>query len=491
MKHNTQNGALIALALSALLVLAGCGGGGGSSSGSASTMPTPMPTPTPDTSGGTTMTPPISDSGGSASTMPDTITMMPPDTTTDANKDDDFDAPPPPPPSTQQNTPAEVATAVTTTSTPATTVPDSLIPNAGTGTKEPYFMPGGGYGGDIRDDDESFYNDGITAFGKRIEGSFVGDASVRVPNPPWDVRTAWYQGWTGAGVNLLIVDGFGRPGSRLGSTHGYTVGMSALEIAPGATYYAFESGNNPFDTYSRGGLRGADNVAVPASTKIDVINMSLGSDPLVPPITEDAIRTRVAKLSTEPIWNDVFGGAFLTNADDAVITKAAGNENADSALALENWAMATYDGTRHRVLIVGALNRYAQEGNARLSGYSNYAGIVVPVQERFLVEYGGSPYGDEAYLCDASTPANIGCRNLQFLGDVTAEGTSYAAPRVAGFAALVRGKFPGLGGAQTAKILLDTATYQGLVCYPRCNVAIYGQGRVDILDALSPIGKLE
>ena len=191
------------------------------------------------------------------------------------------------------------------------------------------------------------------------------------------------------------------------------------------------------------------------------------------------------------LYNDVFGGHYLTESDSAVITKAAGNESTDSGLVLENWVFSVHDVTKDRVLIVGALDKYAQDGNARLSGYSNHAGVFTPVRERFLVEYGGSPYGEEAYLCDASTPANIGCRNLQFLGDVTAEGTSYAAPRVAGFAALVRGKFPGLGGAQTAKILLDTATYQGLACYPRCNVAIYGQGRVDILDALSPIGKLE
>ena len=70
-------------------------------------------------------------------------------------------------------------------------------------------------------------------------------------------------------------------------------------------------------------------------------------------------------------------------------------------------------------------------------------------------------------------------------------GTSFSAPRVAGYATLVRHKFPGLSGAQTAKILLDTATYEGLVCHPNCDVEHYGQGRVGILDALSPIGKLK
>lgn len=65
------------------------------------------------------------------------------------------------------------------------------------------------------------------------------------------------------------------------------------------------------------------------------------------------------------------------------------------------------------------------------------------------------------------------------------------APRVAGLAALVRGKFPNLTRAQSASILLDTANYQGLVCHPDCPLNIYGQGRGDIANAVSPIGKLQ
>ena len=427
--------------------------------------------------------------GGSTPTAGTPTTGNPP-ATTDSSKDDTPVAPAAAP--TRQDGPMETATAVMSMLTPTTvTVANSLIPTAGRGAKDPYFMAGGGYVGDVRNDARGVYSQGITAFGKRIEGNSFRSAALEVPNPPRDVRTAWREGWTGQGVNILIADGFGRPGSALGGTHGYTVGMSALEIAPGATYYGLEVGINPFDAYLRGGLRNSDNVVVTSNTEIDVINLSFGSDPISLPTTEAAITARIAELSTDAVWDDVLGGVYLTNADDAVITKAAGNESTDAALPLENLALVLDDHTKSRILIVGALDRYAQNGNARLSGYSNHAGVATPLQDRFLVEYGGSPYDTSAYLCDASTPANIGCRNLQFLGDVSDEGTSYAAPRVAGHAALVRHKFPGLSGAQTAKILLDTATTAGIACHPSCDVEIYGQGRVSIADALSPIGKLQ
>jgi subtilisin family serine protease len=69
-------------------------------------------------------------------------------------------------------------------------------------------------------------------------------------------------------------------------------------------------------------------------------------------------------------------------------------------------------------------------------------------------------------------------------------GTSYAAPRVAGMVAIVRSKFPNLSANQTASIMLDTARYDTLTCYPACNPAIYGKGEASLSRALSPVGKL-
>ncbi len=213
---------MLALALSVLLVLAGCGGGGGSSGGS-STAPDPIVT-----------VPPVA---------PDPIVTVPP-----AEPDPKpivMDQSPPPPPS-RENAMPSTPPSITSPQTTAE-VPDALIPNIGTGTKDSYYMPGGGYG-DTLGSTKTIYSNGVTAFGKRVEGPFNNDPVIEVPNPPRDVRTAWHQGWTGTGANVMIIDGFSAPGRR-DATHGYTVGMSALQIAPGATYYALDVGLNPFLVY--------------------------------------------------------------------------------------------------------------------------------------------------------------------------------------------------------------------------------------------------
>jgi len=69
---------------------------------------------------------------------------------------------------------------------------------------------------------------------------------------------------------------------------------------------------------------------------------------------------------------------------------------------------------------------------------------------------------------------------------------------VAGYAAIVRQKFPNLTGANTADILLTTARYDTLTCYQGssagptggCDKAIYGQGEASLSRALAPVGYL-
>ena len=69
-------------------------------------------------------------------------------------------------------------------------------------------------------------------------------------------------------------------------------------------------------------------------------------------------------------------------------------------------------------------------------------------------------------------------------------GTSYAAPRISGYVALLRHKFSGLNAVNTASILLDTAGYEDLYCNPNCDKSIYGQGKANLGKAMSPIGNL-
>ena len=69
-------------------------------------------------------------------------------------------------------------------------------------------------------------------------------------------------------------------------------------------------------------------------------------------------------------------------------------------------------------------------------------------------------------------------------GDGT--GTSFAAPRVTGAAALVRHKFPNLTASQLKQVLLQTATDLGAEGVDE----IYGHGKLNVQGALSPIGNV-
>lgn len=216
-----------------------------------------------------------------------------------------------------------------------------------------------------------------------------------------------------------------------------------------------------------------------------------------------------ALIEHTPILSDLRGGANsrFPNIDDAVIVKAGNNVriNTDASIVEKsryaeiyqyNTALVLDDEFKTRLLFVGALDRYAHEGGAQAAWYSAYPGFYPDYQQRFLLEYGGSPFDEEhVYFCARSDSVNcIGPDKYSIENTDNVQGTLYAAGRVSGYAALLRGKFPNLTGVQTAQLLLDTATYEGLACNSKaagCAPSIYGQGRVDITAALSPTGQLQ
>ena len=131
-----------------------------------------------------------------------------------------------------------------------------------------------------------------------------------------------------------------------------------------------------------------------------------------------------------------------------------------------------------RLLIVGALTGIGTTNNpVDIASYSNRAGIDSTIQSRYLMESGNIAYPN-GNLYGGSALSN------------TDVGTSFAAPRVAAYAAMVRQKFPNLTAANTADILLATARYDTLKCYPNCDKAIYGQGEASLSRALAPVGYL-
>ena len=92
-----------------------------------------------------------------------------------------------------------------------------------------------------------------------------------------------------------------------------------------------------------------------------------------------------------------------------------------------------------------------------------------------------------SYSIEAGEMANDFLRaHDDFLVSGDGEGTSYAAPRVSGVAALLNQKFPNLKGNDVKNGLLQTADDLGATGVDD----IYGYGLLNINNAMSPVGTL-
>ena len=335
---------------------------------------------------------------------------------------------------------------------------------------------------------------GQTVSGQCALGPYVGfclnGPTIGTPHP--EVLAAWRQGWTGQGVNIMMED-------YLQQAHGMTTTLLANRYAIGATIYGF---NVPTQI----GIYNFDgSVAHPSSmVNIGVVNASYGANlqglighagPWTnTELTNAAIGSNTFAQSVVNRMSGVTGSSFTNfNYTDAVIVKAAGNDaiTADKEPVVK--ALASNANINSRLLVVGALTMAGfTNAPATISSYSNTAGADSTVASRFLVASGTTPFstGDLALNgvpIDATTSVDPNGVNL---GNV---GTSYAAPRVAGYTAILRQKFPNLNAEKSASILLDTARYDTLSCYTQaggCNPAIYGKGEASLSRALAPVGRL-
>ena len=305
--------------------------------------------------------------------------------------------------------------------------------------------------------------------------------------PSADVINAWNQGWTGKGINVMIYDNIGA--SPL-SSHPAIVQTIAHRYAWGANYYGF-SWSNADPSIPLNKVLNLDGTQTSTSTSLTmhVINMSFGADlpsylgaqtsnyqwsntQLTDARAHFSGYSAYATAATSTAWQ----GAF--NFNDAVLVKSAGNDTIDAQYEPANWYLAQNGNDVMRLLIVGALTGIGTTNNpVDIASYSNRAGIDSTIQSRYLMESGLIAYPN-GNLYGGSALSN------------TDVGTSFAAPRVAAYAAMVRQKFPNLTAANTADILLATARYDTLKCYPNCDKAIYGQGEASLSRALAPVGYL-
>lgn len=82
---------------------------------------------------------------------------------------------------------------------------------------------------------------------------------------------------------------------------------------------------------------------------------------------------------------------------------------------------------------------------------------------------------------------DIGASASSNTGYVSGSGTSFAAPVVAGAAAVVKGYWPYLGSQQLASVLFKTATHLGTSPVGQAD-AVYGWGMVNVGRAMQPVG---
>ena len=294
---------------------------------------------------------------------------------------------------------------------------------------------------------------GVTVSGQGV----VGPTLVQ---PSADVLAAWNAGWTGKGQNTLTIDSYSSIGTcstSLACHHGVTTMMITDLVAPGASHFGLDWGLTPAKT-----MAGAT-LATP--TTINTINMSfLVSEP-TPYINYLTGVTNIANLS-------------LTG---AVLVKSAGNNSGEDTYSYPAgggyFVKGLVDNTNTvtRLLIVGALDKNGSVVSpATIASYSNYAGATTAASDRFVVANGNSPYADGGVSMNGWTI-------------LSGAGTSYAAPVVAGYAAVLMSKFPNLNAINTTSIILDTARTDTIFNY---NSAIHGRGEASLSRALAPVGSL-
>lgn len=361
-----------------------------------------------------------------------------------------------------------------------------------------------------------------------LDASVPLDKSSSLMQEVWitpDVKQAWAEGWTGAGVRIGVIDDFtlndvseflvvpmptagcstarsittcpseSTAAFRLthgeqvaaiagGSTRGLPglwaeaggyatpldlgtyIGVSDLSIQLSSPLLGVAKDaqihRNDFLTYQRStqGLfaefkRWGDAADATGQLyrQIKVFNLSLGGTSRNP-------RQNVAAYESQLAF------ANASRVPDAVFVKAAGNSGCTvHATDCDPLNAVLYNAPtfKDKTLIVGALD----QPGGRIAAYSNRAGRYA---DRFIVADG---------------------RGIQRPDGSYDEGTSFAAPRVSGYAAILRQKFPNLDAAQTASILLDTAQWNSAWGARDAGTqAVYGQGEANLRRALAPVGSL-
>jgi subtilisin family serine protease len=259
-----------------------------------------------------------------------------------------------------------------------------------------------------------------------------------------EIGDAWAQGYRGKGVTITVVDdfrsNFGYYGDLgLGLTvqrHGEWTRQQAQMLAPQATMRSrdFTSGKT-----------------VPLNKGLNVLNLSYG------------MFAAAGYTSSQISWSAQESSIIsYAHGGRAVIAKAAGNDGvavgAANAAGVQDYLNSALIGAQSAIF-VGALGRNGTTDNqASLAWYSNYAGSDTAVQDNFIV------VGVEGHKTGLY-------------------GTSFAAPIVSGYSAVLGSKFRKAKPTQITNQLLSTARTDTIKGY---DPALHGRGEASIARALAP-----
>ena len=259
-----------------------------------------------------------------------------------------------------------------------------------------------------------------------------------------EIGEAWSQGYKGRGATITVIDDFSSRNYLAGRlTGGWTIGthgvmtyfQSAL-VAPEARFRIQDFTNTR---------------SVRLTRNFDVINLSYGM------FATDG-------YDVSNIWWGAREGSVINHArtGNALVVKAAGNDGVAVGTATvygdQDYLASALIGTRSAIF-VGALDRNGSvEAPASMAWYSNTAGSDPRVQDQFLT-------------------VGVDSSRLGLAG------TSFAAPIISGYGAIVHSKFRTATPNDIANRLLETARTDTLVNY---DPSVYGRGEVSLSRALAP-----
>jgi hypothetical protein len=278
-----------------------------------------------------------------------------------------------------------------------------------------------------------------------------GDPGKNVTGPKvqaWmssEVGNAWAAGYKGAGVTVTVVDDFRSNWGLYGNLgqgtqllrHGAWTLKEASMIAPSSTMRSQDFNSGTTVGLGRG---------------LNVLNLSYG------------MYARAGYTASQIGWS-AQEASIISYAQNgkAVISKAAGNDSvvigSTNAYGNVDYLNVALKGAQSAIY-VGALSTNGTTSTpASLAYYSNTPGSDATVQRQFLV---------------------VGVDGAK----TGLYGTSFAAPIITGYSAILGSKFTKASSTQITNQLLNTARQDTISNY---NAATHGRGEASITRALAPV----